>query len=160
MVGFYPISEAYKRIQNGGLSVDSMETFAANEEDAKKSIIRIFVSVSLMVLAILIGFVFLWSYRRERTLMIVVLSAVIFIYAILVLVFTLVQREKLDNIYFLLLTGSSAFMTTMAVLLIIVFSIIASRRMNDGYMGDQARDYLSRAAAAPSSPPSVPSAEY
>jgi hypothetical protein len=159
MVGFYPISEAYKRLQNGGLSPNSLEGFA-DESQTKQSIIRIFVSVSLMVLAILIGFVFLWAYRRERTLMIVVLSAVIFIYAILVLVFTLVQREKLDNIYFLLLTGSSAFMTTMAVLLIIIFSIIASRRMGDSYMGDQARDYLSRAAAAPASPPSVPSSEY
>lgn len=152
MVGVYPISEAYRKED------DKRETFADSSSDGKdttKTIQRIFLSVGLMVLAIVIGFIFLWAYRKERTLMIVVLSVVVFIYSLLVLVFSLVQRDKLDYIYFTMLMGGSAFMTIMTVLLIIVFSIIASQRMgSQDTLGSQTRDYLSRSQSIPSASPS------
>lgn len=124
MVGTYPIAEAYKK--------EERETFAdaTDAEKTNTSVVRIFISVGLMALAIVLGFIFLWAYRTEKTLMIVVLSVVVFIYALLVMVFALVQREKLDFIYFQLIMGSSAFMVIMMILVIIIFSILASRRMN------------------------------
>jgi hypothetical protein len=79
--------------------------------------------------------------------MVVVLSVVVFIYAILVLVFTLVQREKLDYIYFTLLIGSSAFMVVMMILMIVVFSVITSQRLGSGSSsadGMGSREGLSR----------------
>ena len=151
MVGVYPISEAYRKEEN-------RETFADDSADSKSTantIKRIFISIALMVLAIVIGFIFLWAYRKERTLMVVVLSVVVFIYALLVLVFTLVQRDKLDYIYFTLLIGSSAFMTVMMILLIVVFSVISSQRMgSQDYLGSQTRDYMSRSQSIPSASPS------
>lgn len=130
MVGVYPISEAYRRRQ------EDREAFAdaaaTDEKSTKNTIQRIFISVALMVMAVVFGIVFLWAYRKERALFVVVLSVTVFIYAILVLVFTLVQREKIDYIYFTLLIGSSAFMVVMMVLLIVIFSVITSQRLGSG----------------------------
>lgn len=161
MVGTYPIAEAYKK--------EEREPFAdaADAEKTKTSIARIFISVGLMALAIVLGFIFLWAYRTEKTLMVVVLAVVVFIYALLVMVFVLVQREKLDFIYFQLIMGSSAFMVIMMILLIVIFSILASRRMNAGAsgasLGSRGTDYgrsmpPSNSGLSPSPLPDYPTA--
>lgn len=154
MVVAYPIAEAYRK--------ETRETFADEEDKEAKtrtSIIRIFISVGLMALAIVLGFIFLWAYRKEKTLMVVVLSVVVFIYSLLIMVFVLVQRGNLDYVYFNLFMGSSAFMVIMMILLIVIFSIIASRRLNAG-SGDSRGDYYSRPAAPTFTPSPAVSPEY
>lgn len=140
MVGLYPLKEAYKVVKPKN---ENEEPFVT-EDETKTSIVNIFTSVGLMVLAIVLGGVLYWSYRKERTLMIVVLSVMVCIYAAVVLILVVVQRKKLDNGYFIALAGSSIFMVVMLILIIITFSIVASRRMSKSYLGTETQDYLSK----------------
>ena len=139
MVDLYPLSEAYKVVQK---PKQEEEPFVS-EEDTKKSVASIFMSVGLMILALFLGGLMFWAYRKERSLMIVVLSVFVFIYSI-IMTLGIIQRGKLDKAYFLTIVGSSIFISVMMVILIIVFSIVASRRLSKSYLGPQTQDYLSR----------------
>lgn len=140
MVDLYPLNEAYKVVQKP----KQEEEHFVSEEDTKQSVANIFLSVGLMIVALFIGGLLFWAYRKERSLMIVVLSIFVFIYAILMMTLGIIQRKNMDKGYFLSIVGSSIFMSVMMLILIIVFSIVASRRMSKSYLGSQTQDYLSR----------------
>lgn len=142
MVEMYPLKDAFavaKRMEDK----DKKETFVT-EEETKTGVANIFVSVGLMVFAILLGGILFWAYRKERALMIVFLSAFMFIFSVLIMSLSIAQRSKLDSKYFMFMTGSSIFMSVMMIIIIIIFSIITSRRLNKSYLGPQTQDYLSR----------------
>lgn len=143
MVGLYPLADAYK-VAKKQLDKDREEEHFVTEDETKKSVANIFISVGLMILALLIGGLLFWAYRKERALMIVILCALIFIYSLVIMTLGIVQRNKLDKGYFLSIVGSSIFVTVMMLILIIMFSIIASRRLNKSYLGTETQDYLSR----------------
>lgn len=143
MVGLYPLADAYK-VAKKQLDKDKEEEHFVTEDETKKSVANIFISVGLMILALLIGGLLFWAYRKERALMIVILCVLIFIYSLVIMTLGIVQRNKLDKGYFLSIVGSSIFITVMMLILIIMFSIIASRRLNKSYLGTETQDYLSR----------------
>ena len=143
MVGLYPLADAYK-VAKTQIEKDKEEEPFVSEEETKKSVANIFISVGLMILALLIGGLLFWAYRKERALMIVILCAFIFIYSIVMMTLGIVQRNKLDKGYFLSIVGSSIFVSVMMIILIIMFSIITSRRLNKSYLGTETQDYLSR----------------
>lgn len=141
MVGLYPIKEAYKRLKP--VNKQEEETFVSDEE-TKKSISNIFISISMMFFALILGSIFFWAYRKERSLMIVALAIVTFLYALMIVILTLLQRKTIENNYFLVYMGSSMFMIIVMIILVIIFSFVASRRLNKEYLGKETQDYLSR----------------
>jgi hypothetical protein len=92
-------------------------------------VINVFTGIGLAALGMLITFIFFWSYNKDKTLFIVVLSVLFFLYALMQMVYFIVKRGSLGNMEFSVMLGASIFVEIMAVILLIIFSIVASRRL-------------------------------
>jgi len=92
-------------------------------------VINVFTGIGLAALGMLITFIFFWSYNKDKTLFIVVLSVLFFLYALMQMVYFIVKRGSLGNTEFSVMLGASIFVEIMAVILLIIFSIVASRRL-------------------------------
>lgn len=145
MVGMYPLKEAYQVSKKEEKEKVNEEGFIS-DSDSKQNVSSIFASIGLMVFAILIAILFFWAYRKERSLFIVALSVVILIYTIMMTILIVLQRKNIENVYFTMGIGATSFIGVMSILLIITFSIVASRRLNKSYLGTETQDYLSRTA--------------
>lgn len=105
-----------------------MEPFVT-ETDTKNVVNNVFTAVGLMILAAFIMWIFYWTYSREKTLYMAIMSALMFIYALMVLSVTVVYRAKYTRPVFTFMMGVSVFVAFMTLISVIFFSVRASERM-------------------------------
>jgi membrane-associated HD superfamily phosphohydrolase len=105
-----------------------MESFVT-ETDTKTVVNNVFASVGLMLLAAVVMWLFYWSYSREKTLYMAIMSGLLFLYTLSILAVTVVYRAKYTKPVFSYLMGSSVFVAFMTLISIVFFSIRAAERM-------------------------------
>lgn len=103
--------------------------FFVSTSETNTLITNVFTGLALAVLGMVLTFIFFWSYNKDKTLFIVVLSILLFLYALMQMIYFIVKKETLENFEFSVMVGASIFVEILAVILIIVFSIVASRRL-------------------------------
>lgn len=106
--------------------MDKEAFVSASETNAL--IINLFTGLGLAALGMVLTFAFFWSYNRDKTFFIVVVAILMFLYGLMQMIYFIVKRENLGKTEFSVMLGASIFIEIIAVILIIVFSIISSRR--------------------------------
>lgn len=104
------------------------EAFVSNTE-TNTLLINLFTGLGLAALGTVLTFVLFWSYNKDKTLFIVILSILLFLYALMQMIYFIVKKDSLEKVEFSIMLGASIFVEILAVILVIIFSIIASRRL-------------------------------
>lgn len=119
-----------------------IETFV-DETQTKKIMQQVFIAVGLMVAAMFLAFVFTWAFNKEKTLFIAIYAGIMLLFGTLVIALVSVVRSQIKNIpIFYVLVGASAFVCLLNIVLIVVFSVMASKRLKRGYVPSGVQDYL------------------
>jgi len=125
----------------GGLRSGMMESFVT-ETQTKGIVSQVFITLSLMLLAALIMWLFYWSYAKEKLLFMAILAGLMFIYTVIVIGVTVSYRAKLSTPTFTFLMGASAFMAFMTMISVIFFSVRASQRLKGAESSYQSTSYV------------------
>lgn len=99
-----------------------METFVS-EKDTKSIINSTFISISLIILGMVIGGLLYWSYIMTDKLYITLLSAILFGYTLMMVIFIAMIRAKLTENEFKIYMSASIFMAVLTLVIFIVFLI-------------------------------------
>lgn len=106
------------------------ETFKDTPETTQVVVGNVFIGIALMVLAAIFTFMFYWAYQKDKHLFITILCAVVFLYTIKVIILVASLRDKVNLTVFRLYVGSTAFMSIMALIMMVYFAIKTSSRLN------------------------------
>jgi uncharacterized membrane protein len=129
---------------------DNREGFA--DANTQTIVGNVFIGISIMILAMCLTWLFYWSYMRERTLFIAILSGVMMLFAIEMLILVVMLRSQVSQLLFTFYMGSTAFATFMCLILVIFFSFKASQRLrgsngftgNNSYVPQNVQDYINQ----------------
>ena len=115
-----------------------------DDEVAGSVVGSIFIGISLMTLAMLLTWLFIWGYNKDRSLFIAIFAALIFAYSIKVLVYVIILRTKVSVPVFRVYLGSAIFMIFTSIVMIVFFSIKASRKLKSstGYIPPSVQEYI------------------
>ena len=91
---------------------------------------NIFIVMACMIIAAFIGVLLYWSYNRETALFIAIISGVTMCYAIMNLIYFVVESSKVSAVALRIYLGSSIFMVMLNILLVGYFVIRAMRKMS------------------------------
>lgn len=121
----------------------SKEHFVS-EEESKSIVVNILIGVSLMVAAMLLTWLFIWAYEKEKALFITILGVVMFLYSVKMVIFIALKKKDMGDVAFKVFMGSSVTMAIMNVMLIIFFSIRAASRLRSrsSYVPGAVQDYI------------------
>jgi hypothetical protein len=123
---------------------DEVEQFVP-DKDTGSIVTNIFISLGLMIVAMLITWLFIWSYEKDRSLFITIFAVVAFLYAAEIAVFIAINTDKLDTITFRIMTSSTVFFGFTFLLIAIIFMIKAIQHLrskSQGYVSNTVRDYI------------------
>lgn len=113
-----------------------------NEDDTKQVMTQVFIAVGLMIAAMFLAFVLSWAYNTEKTLFIAIFASITLLFSALIITLVSIIRNKIDDVkIFYVLVGSTAFMSIFSIVMIIVFSVIASKRLRRGMAMNAVSDY-------------------
>lgn len=119
-----------------------IETFV-DEDQTKKVMQQVFIGVGLMIAAMFLAFVFTWAFDKEKTLFIAIYAFIMLLFAALVITLASVSRSSLTNVpLFYVLIGSSAFVSLLNIVLVVVFAVMASKRLKRSYVPSSVQDYI------------------
>lgn len=107
--------------------MDKSEPFVTGNEGT--IIKNVFIGIGMAILGTTFGLALYWAYNKEKTLFIVFLSVILFFYALMQMVYTLVKKDTLNDTEFRWSIGAAVFMEILSLILIILFSIVASNRL-------------------------------
>lgn len=134
---------------------ETRETFVSTA-DTNKIMISVGVSIGLMVAAGLVTWLFYWTFNKESSLFIAILSGLMFAYAVNMTAYIAVIRAKLSAVAFRYYIGLSMTAAIINLGITIVFGIRAYRRMSkSAYLPSASRDY-----AESSMPPAYEEPSY
>lgn len=98
------------------------------EDDSKAIVANVFISVGLMIAAMIITGIFYWSFNKNPLLFISILCAIMFFYTIKVIIIAALMREQFKSkMMFMILMGGTVFMSLLSLILTIMFGIKASQ---------------------------------
>jgi|APGre2960657444_1045066.scaffolds.fasta_scaffold11901_2 hypothetical protein len=96
------------------------------DETTSKSVVsKTFITVSIVILAMIFTLLFIWSYQKSYKLFIMIFSIIMFIFALLTVIFVTLTRSKLTELQFRIYLSVTVFMTLMSLVMIIFFTILA-----------------------------------
>lgn len=114
-----------------------------NEEDTKRVMKSVFTAVGLMIGAMFLAFLFTWAYNKEKTLFISVYAGIMLLFCALIIIVVSIIRSKINDVaVFYVLIGSSAFFALFNIVLVIVFAIVASKRLRRSYVPSGVQEYI------------------
>lgn len=93
---------------------------------------NIFIVLASMMIAAFIGVLFYWSYNRESTLFIAILSGVTLCYGIMNLIYFAVESSKVGAVALRIYLGSSMFVVMLNLMLVGFFVLRAMKKMSSG----------------------------
>lgn len=106
----------------------TLEPFYVEEAQSKSIVGSVFIGIGLMILASFIAMLFYWAYLKEKMLFIALFSALIFLFAMKMVILVAVIRHKLNPTVFKVYMGSTVFVAFFSLFNIIFFSIKSYQR--------------------------------
>jgi len=128
--------------------VPSTEPFVS-EEDSKTIVSNVFISVGLMIGAMIITGIFYWAFNKNVLLFITIMSALVFLYTIKVLIITAMMRSNYKSQrMFMTMMGGTVFMCLLSLILTIMFAIKSSSASRSSatpsYIPSNVNDYINQ----------------
>lgn len=94
------------------------------DEPATKNIVGMtFITVLLVIFAMLSTILLVWSYQKELHLFITIFSVIVLAYCIMMLIFVIVTRKNLSDSQFRIYLSGTVFMLFLAISMVIIFTI-------------------------------------
>jgi heme/copper-type cytochrome/quinol oxidase subunit 2 len=124
---------------------DEIETFEDNDEESTGEMVgKIFIGISLMTLAMIMTWLFIWSYNKDRALFMVIFASLTFIYALKVFIYIMVTRSKMSSEIFRVYLGSAITMLVISTTMIIFFAVKFGRhqRSSSSYVPPSVQEYI------------------
>jgi hypothetical protein len=130
-------------IKHGLRSDDSMETFV-NSSQSTDIASNILISAGLMIFAMLMTWLLLWSYQKDKFLFIAIVSIIGFCFALEVIILVLINMNKYDLITFRVSIGSSVVIGLFYLILILIFFVrfIQNVRAANNYVPPSVQSYI------------------
>ena len=110
------------------MALELNEEFVSGS-DASNIVTNVFIIVGAVLVSVIVTFVFYTSYTTNKKLFISLLSGIVFLYALMNIIGLIVIRSSLGTTYFKVFLGSGIIMAALAIVVAILFSVIASREM-------------------------------
>ena len=113
-----------------------------NTNNGTDSTISVFIAIGTMFLSLFIGGILAWSYYsndKNQYLFIAILSVLIFIYGIINMSYSILNKDILDVTTYNIIFGSSIYMIFMLFFIIIIFSIKAFGKQTTSISSDDNR---------------------
>lgn len=123
----------------------SMEPFV-NSSQSADIVSNIMISAGLMVFAMLITWLLLWSYQKDKFLFISIISIMGLCFAIEVIILVLVNMNKYDQITFRISIGSGVVIGVIYLILALIFFIrfVQNQRSGNTYVPPSVQSYIDR----------------
>lgn len=117
------------------------ETFVSDSEQTS-IVANTFISASLMFVAMLITWLFIWSYQKDRYLFIAMFAVVALLYGVEMVILTSVNSSELQSVQYKLFMSSSILFSAI-FFLVGVFGFFKYYRRNVGsYVPTTVQNYL------------------
>lgn len=122
-----------------------MEPFV-NSSQSADIVSNIMISAGLMVFAMLITWLLLWSYQKDKFLFISIISIMGLCFAIEVIILVLVNMNKYDQITFRISIGSGVVIGVIYLILALIFFIrfVQNQRSGNTYVPPSVQSYIDR----------------
>lgn len=104
------------------------EDFVSGSETSD-IVTNVFIIVGAVLVSVMVTFVFYTSYNTNKKLFISLLSGVVFLYSLMNIIGLIVVRNSITSNYFKVFLGAGIIMASLAIVVAILFSVIASREM-------------------------------
>lgn len=98
---------------------------------------NIFIILGAVLISTLLTFLFYWAYRTNKKLFISLLSGFLFLYSLMNIIGTVIIRSSINNTYFKVYLGAGVIVASLSIILIIMFSAMASKEMRSGFSSNQ-----------------------
>lgn len=96
------------------------------DEPAAKSVVsKTFIGVAVVLLAMILTFLLIWSYQKSSKLFIMFFSIVVLIFCVMMVVFVTTTRSKLSEQKFSIYLSAAVFMTFLSIIMVIIFTIFS-----------------------------------
>jgi ABC-type multidrug transport system fused ATPase/permease subunit len=120
-----------------------IETFVTGSESADIAT-NIFVSAGLMIFAMIITWLFIWSYQKDKFLFITIISLVALCFALEVVVLVLINMNKYDQITFRVSLGSAVLVGFIYFILAVIFMsrFFQNQRSSNSYVPSSVQSYI------------------
>lgn len=104
------------------------EDFVSGSETSD-IVTNVFIIVGAVLVSVIVTFVFYTSYNTNKKLFISLLSGIVFLYSLMNIIGLIVVRNSITTTYFKVFLGAGIIMGALAIVVAILFSVIASREM-------------------------------
>lgn len=123
--------------------VPGAEGFVSSNESLS-IITKIFISAGLMILAMVITWLFISSYEKDKNFFIGILSVVALMFSIEYLVLTIINMSKYDELSFKVAMGSTIVACLMFLIVAMIFFIkfFQSMRSSGSYVPSSVQSYI------------------
>jgi hypothetical protein len=115
---------------------DILEGFV-DKGETTSIVTTVLIVMASMICSALFAVLFYWSYQKEPTLFISIISGITFIYALMNIIYVSVKSKDFDSISFRIYIGSGMAVALTNIIFIIYFAIKAAARLRAGAGGDR-----------------------
>jgi CDP-diglyceride synthetase len=120
-----------------------------DEPSAKSVVSKTFIGVAVVLLAMVLTFLLIWSYQKSTKLFIMFFSVIVLVFCVMMVVFVTTTRSKLTEQTFTIYLSAAVFMTFLSIIMVIIFTIFAVNALKKS-------SELARSQAVSYTPPIVP----
>lgn len=107
---------------------------------------NIFVSAGLMIFAMLITWMMIWSYQKDKFLFIAIICFISIMFCLEIIIIMLINMNRYDEVTFKLTMGSSVMMGLIYFILLIIFVVryFQNQRANStsSYVPSSVQNYI------------------
>jgi uncharacterized membrane protein (DUF373 family) len=140
-IKFIPLETTYQstdksRYGNVSGSSDIIEGFV-DKGQTTAIVTTVLVACASMICSALLAVLFYWSYQKEPSLFISIISAITFVYALINIIYVSVKSKDYDSISFRIYIGTGMSIAIMNIVFIIYFAVKAASRLRAGEGGDR-----------------------
>lgn len=96
-----------------------------DEPAAKTVVSKTFIGVAVVLLAMVLTFLLIWSYQKSTKLFIMFFSVIVLVFCVMMVVFVTTTRSKLTEEKFTIYLSAAVFMTFLSIIMVIIFTIFA-----------------------------------
>ena len=115
---------------------DIIEGFV-DKRETTTIVTTVLIVCASMICSGLLAILFYWSYQKEPTLFICIISAITFVYALINIIYISVKSKDFDSISFRIYIGTGMSVAILNIVFIIYFAIKATARLRAGAGGDR-----------------------
>lgn len=104
------------------LKQKQIEQFVSSSQSTTIAV-NIFVSAGLMIFAMLVTWMMIWSYQKDKFLFIAIICFISILFCLEIIIIMLINMSRYDEVTFKLTMGSSVMMGLIYFILLIIFVV-------------------------------------